>query len=278
MIKRHSPLSLFSSNRVALTIISAFLLVGLFFGLPSGVSHAAGPVASIELTNLTFIQCNQFPSVFQGRFSVVAKDANGDVVNTPGNPLSFIVTASSGNGGDTFDILVDSDFVQEFAIAAGGGSPITSGSIQVALALDPSIQSAVYVWDCSSQSVIPGGTPGGSPGDPSSRIEDDRLNLSQGELMAILYARPDRNGKLGVHVYGVSHLSTGYLIGIYPNSDFVKYLDNPPAKNTKIRSIGQTTLYALTTGEFQINIGPDANGEIIEVIFSGIPPTNVYYR
>lgn len=255
-------------------MLAALALAGLFFAMPAHITYAAGPITSIELVDLTFTQCNQPSGSFQGSFRVLAKDADGVIVNAT-TPFSFRLLVSTEFGSDVVDISVNSTTVQNFAIAFPSPQDITTGTVRVALALNPGVVSPPYIWDCATGRVIPGDTP--RPGGVTLG-EDDRLNLSQGELMGVLYARPDNTGRPGIHVYILSAPTTGTLQGIYPNSDFARFIGNPPRQNTRIRSIGKTTLYALTTGEFQINIGPDENGRWVAVIFDGVPPTNVYYR
>lgn len=261
-----------STNRLFAFMLPLFIMAALFLVVPSGVSHAAGPVTTIELADTVFTQCNSFPGVFEGGFRVIAKDGDGLVANDP-NPLNFRLVVSTQYGSEVLDISTNSTTAQSFAMTFTGSPAITSGNVEVQLATNPSVTSGAYTWDCVNQTVNPGGG-----GGPVFTGDDDRLNLSHGELMAVLYARTDRSGKPGVHVYGISGASTGYLLGVYSYSDFEKFLGKPPSENTKIKSIGKSTLYALTSGEFQINIGPDEKGELHQVVFSGVPPTNVYFR
>lgn len=53
-----------------------------------------------------------------------------------------------------------------------------------------------------------------------------------------------------------------------------------PEENTLLVSSadGYINIYLLTTGEYQINIGPDAEGKVTVIIFTGLPRTNVYRR
>jgi hypothetical protein len=261
------------SNRLFATLLPLFIVAALFLAFPSGVSHAAGPVTTIELADTVFTQCNSFPGVFEGSFRVIAKDADGLVANDP-NPLNFRLVVSTQYGSEVLDISANSTTPQTFAMTFTGSPAIDSGTVEVQLATNQSVTSGQYTWDCVNQNVIPGGGGGG----PVFTGDDDRMNLSHGELMAVLYARPDRSGKPAVHVYGISSASTGYLLGVYTYTDFEKFLGKPPSENTKIKSIGKSTLYALTSGEFQINIGPDEKGELHQVVFSGLPPTNIYFR
>ena len=41
---------------------------------------------------------------------------------------------------------------------------------------------------------------------------------------------------------------------------------------------GTVALYKLTTGEYQVNAGPDADGYVYVLIWTGIPAEDVYTR
>ncbi len=47
-----------------------------------------------------------------------------------------------------------------------------------------------------------------------------------------------------------------------------------PAQNTLIDENRGIALYRLTSGEFQVNAGPDAQGKMYTLIFSGCPASN----
>lgn len=49
-----------------------------------------------------------------------------------------------------------------------------------------------------------------------------------------------------------------------------------PTQNILIARDGLTSVYKLTTGEYQVNVGPLPDGKVHVIIFDGIPPTHTY--
>lgn len=80
-------------------------------------------------------------------------------------------------------------------------------------------------------------------------------------------------------IWAVDESGNGYQ-AIFVSKDELDNLPDKPLTNTEIQSSpdGKITLYKLYTGEYQINIGPDKEGKVQVIIFTGIPPTNVYRR
>ncbi|MDZ4769622.1 MAG: hypothetical protein SGJ24_10865 [Chloroflexota bacterium] len=58
------------------------------------------------------------------------------------------------------------------------------------------------------------------------------------------------------------------------NSELAKLPANPE-QNMLVKERGVIALYKLTTGEYQVNVGPDAEGKIYVVNFDGCPAENV---
>jgi hypothetical protein len=105
----------------------------------------------------------------------------------------------------------------------------------------------------------------------------DSLN-SNGKLEAQIFNAEDDNGDPILHVYEINDEGEGEFSFAITQADLAPFIDNPPANNTEIKSSasGKVTLYVLDTGEFQINIGPDEDGNVYVTIFTGLPPTNIY--
>lgn len=246
-------------NKLRWQIIGLSCLLLMMVLLPV---QAAGAIIALELQDLTFNGCNG--SIFAGSFHVVAYDEGGAVANAgTGVATNRFYTTSYATV--SLQQASTSNQKQDFLIDFNG-TPITYGTLTVTLAANPTVESPTYRFDCMTGEI--------------SIIEglDDRINPGMGDLIAVLYARRDATGKTGIQVYSVEADGTGVLIDTYLNSDFAPYIGNPPAEAVEISSIGDTTLYALTTGEFQINIGPDIEGKITSVIFNGLPPGRVYKR
>jgi hypothetical protein len=102
----------------------------------------------------------------------------------------------------------------------------------------------------------------------------DSLNAN-GKLEAQIFNAEDDNGDPILHIYEINDEGEGEFSFAITQDDLAPFLDNPPANNTEIKSSasGKVTLYVLDTGEFQINIGPDEEGNVYVTIFTGLPPT-----
>lgn len=101
-------------------------------------------------------------------------------------------------------------------------------------------------------------------------------NLSDGRLCdwgtnGAVYASSD-----GIYVYGIDAQGVGYLTTFISAGDIALSPGQPPV-NTLLASSGdgRFRIYRLTTGEFQVNAGPDFEGKERVVIFTGLPPSAV---
>lgn len=88
--------------------------------------------------------------------------------------------------------------------------------------------------------------------------------------------------RYGFSLYGVDlDGETGFPV-ITMTADDLAALPDEVEENTLIAAGEETTywgevsLYLLTTGELQVNVGPDAEGKVRVTIYDGIPPTRVY--
>ncbi|MEQ8673691.1 MAG: hypothetical protein RLP44_11930 [Aggregatilineales bacterium] len=101
------------------------------------------------------------------------------------------------------------------------------------------------------------------------------LNVSVGATEFSMFVVPV-GGDTQVHVYDIDSNGNGSFLFAISDEDLAPFIASPPSVNTLIQSVGPASLYALTSGEFQLNYGPDAEGKTYVVIFNGIPATNVY--
>lgn len=103
-------------------------------------------------------------------------------------------------------------------------------------------------------------------------------------------------GQLARFAFDDTRLSTSMIWALYANSNNIEVLDAQgqlilkstlseiqrvaakPAEATLIESANGVSLYRLTSGEFQINIGPDAEGKVEVHIFSRMPTRLAYRR
>lgn len=73
----------------------------------------------------------------------------------------------------------------------------------------------------------------------------------------------------GIHVYRTEG-RTGVL-QVYASPEQLAALPAQPAQNTLIAERGGYALYKLTTGEYQLNVGPDFEGKVFTCRWSGLP-------
>jgi hypothetical protein len=108
-------------------------------------------------------------------------------------------------------------------------------------------------------------------------IDDGRLNVELGDHIMLIYNVVDENDAPEFHVYALSDDGDkGNLLLTITYEDVESYLDTPPEQNTLIMRQGPIAFYALTTGEFQFNIGPDSQGKEWAVIVDTLPARVIY--
>lgn len=118
------------------------------------------------------------------------------------------------------------------------------------------------------------------PGSTDDKAPDDRINWKHGDGYAVLYAQKDDKGNPTLHLYCIDAKGNGYLGEILTQEMFDKAPAKPPV-NTKV---GETSacrvpikFYVLTSGEYQVNIGPNYEGKVDVVVFTGLPPAKIHY-
>lgn len=104
------------------------------------------------------------------------------------------------------------------------------------------------------------------------------LNNGVGDLEAQLFVGFDDAGNPAINVYEVNSAGEGWFAFQITLQDIAPFVDNAPSTNTQlmVSASGKVVLYILDTGEFQINIGPDRNGEVFVTIFDTIPPEDMH--
>jgi len=103
-------------------------------------------------------------------------------------------------------------------------------------------------------------------------------------------------GQLVRFAFDDTRLSTSMIWALYANADGIEVLDAQgqlllnttlreirrvsakPAEATLIETANGVSLYRLTSGEFQVNIGPDAEGKVEVHIFNRLPTRLAYRR
>lgn len=98
------------------------------------------------------------------------------------------------------------------------------------------------------------------------------------ELPVVIYtptAAAAANGDLFIDIWQLDEHGVGQPF-LYISEDELLGLPELPVENILIASDGLVKVYKLRTGEYQVNIGPLADGKIHVRIFDNIPPTHVY--
>jgi hypothetical protein len=99
---------------------------------------------------------------------------------------------------------------------------------------------------------------------------DARFNWGFGDSnLAILYPAGD---SMGLYLYA----GDLYIPNFVSAEDIATYLDKAPSENTLMATQGAVSVYVLTTGEIQFNIGPDAEGKQYVLIMSNLSGSNVH--
>ena len=239
--------------------VTPFILV--CFMLLAGMSVvSAQDAASLEVTSPQFIWCNG--TVIEGSFGLTIMDSSGGVINGSSG-VSATLYGFSDAGGSASSTW---SYVAGVSVTFAFNFPSTVSYADL-FVQSGAARSDTYRFSCDGTVTRFGGGGGA----------DARLNRLHGDLISALYAASDSNGKPTIRVYDINADSTGLLRGDYAYALFEPYINNPPSTNTKLATLGRTTLIALTTGEFQINVGPDVEGKIHEVILNGIPPVSIKF-
>jgi hypothetical protein len=85
----------------------------------------------------------------------------------------------------------------------------------------------------------------------------------------------DKRGQCAIEVLGYDKQGQKGYRAIYVNQQRLARLPEAPKKNTLIAQYYEYALYKLTSGEYQVNYGPDPENKIYVVIFRGCPATEV---
>lgn len=239
-------------------MMKRFTLASLLWMVVSIPLFAAPAVASLVLNDITFGQCGN--SVFKGTYRLSALDVGGTVINdvTPVDVKADVIVGSDSFTTPSIPHLanVSYDLFVNFP-----STSVSTATLRFYLTSDPSVSTETFIVDCVNGTISVGRADG----------DDGRLNQDHGDLVNALYNSRSTDGKPEIRVYAVNDASTGVYLGTFSYSSVAPYIGNPPASNTKIATIGLTTLYALSSGEFQFDIGPTIDGELASMIFQGFP-------
>jgi hypothetical protein len=105
---------------------------------------------------------------------------------------------------------------------------------------------------------------------------DTSVSFNDSDVGVVLYKVQGDAINIKMDVYGLKNgkSESSYLFSI-SQDDLAAYAQHP-AKDTLLASMGDVSVYVLTTGEIQVNAGPDSEGKMHVKILDGIPWSTVY--
>ena len=231
--------------------------VALCFTMMAITAQAAQPVRSVSITSAKLVQC--ISTIIEVQFTPQASDAAGTTVGSFNATLDVVPStgsASSNNAtltsGASYNAYVD------FGASA-------FAYIELRITADGITSNGVRIWCDGRVEFL--GTAATTP----------RLNYQNGDLIDALYVSTGSDGMGAIAVYAIDSNSTGRVAGVFEYSLFAPYLEMPPAENTLLGQIDYASLYALTTGEFQIVISDPVESKSYTTVFSAFPVSNSYY-
>ncbi len=116
-----------------------------------------------------------------------------------------------------------------------------------------------------------------TPAAPAPVNYEENVTFNDTDLGVALFKSTDADGNPTMDFYNVeTGTSKSTFMFSVTQAEVAPYIANHPAVNTLLASADGVAVYVLTTGEIQVNAGPDAEGKIHVKIFNGIPWTGVY--
>lgn len=91
-----------------------------------------------------------------------------------------------------------------------------------------------------------------------------------------LYTKTQKNGTCDIEVVGIDPKTAKPRKALYVTAATLAKLPANPEKNTLIKTYYEFSLFKLTTGEYQLNVGPDFEKKVHVIIWTGCPASNPY--
>lgn len=230
----------------------------LYFTAAVITAQAASPVWTVSITDAQLVQC--ISTVIEVEFTAQAFDAGGTTVSNFDTMLAFVASTGSASS-KSVSLASGAPYVAYIDF----GVPATA-YVEVHARADGITSNGVRIW-CDGRVEFLGEAAASAP----------RLNYQNGDLINALYVSTGPDGNGAITVYAIDSNSEGSIAGVFEYSLFAPYLETPPAENTLLGRIDYASLYALTTGEFQIVIRDPVEYKFYTTVFSAFPISNVYY-
>jgi hypothetical protein len=104
---------------------------------------------------------------------------------------------------------------------------------------------------------------------------DARINCLGNEYYGV-YTRTTSNGACYIDVVLIDPDTGRGRRGIRVTPREQAAVEEFPTENTLVDSYYEASIYRLTSGEWQVNAGPNVEGKVYVVTFTGCPATNVH--
>lgn len=91
-----------------------------------------------------------------------------------------------------------------------------------------------------------------------------------------LYTHTNKNGICDIEVLGINPKTGKPRPALLVRASTLAKLAEFPEKNTLIKTYYEFSLFKLTSGEYQLNVGPDFENKVHVIIWTGCPAQNPY--
>lgn len=136
--------------------------------------------------------------------------------------------------------------------------------------LTPTVASFEFSYRCSTGEVVHTTSYSGTP-----------INTGYGDTYVILAQGKDAQGSPDVEVWCLDPQGYASTVAMTLSKQTLAGLPAHPTANTLIDKTNSclvpVSAYVLSTGEYQVTIGPDAYAVVDEIVFAGLTPTNVHF-
>jgi hypothetical protein len=142
-----------------------------------------------------------------------------------------------------------------------------------AIPAGPAVGSFAYDYRCSTGEVIRRAD--------ADVLKDSVFNPSYGDDYVLADVGKDAYGRPDVELWCLDPSQTPWFKGMTVTKSDLAQMPALPAANALFDKnnscLVPIAFYVLISGEYQITIGPDPYGVINEIIFTGLPPTNIHF-
>lgn len=266
--------------------------LAVFFSLILALTTAIVPQQVVRAANITAVASGAWNA--PGTWNCACVPSSSDNLTIPSG-FTVDITGYVNNGSILNNgTLTNTNFFLNIGTLTNNGVVINSGtSIANPGVIDNAgVINSIGLAFIANVGVINTGCPGSitgavftnrpiynCPGQINNPPPDDRLNWKHGDDFAAIYSRFDQQGNPDIVIYCIAPDASGVLAMTITQSDLVG-VPMPPATNmlVKNRTMCHIRFYVLTTGEYQINTGPNKEGKVFVAIFTDLTGKGIYFK